>query len=292
MALEYESIVVGSSLEAVIFAFNNNYPVFFTRPERPFRFDYLDPAVDLSCLKIPLEEKTLTTFEGGTPIGVPKEALWERLLFLLSLRGLVPLASFCTSMRWDGNLLTCSSDYNRILNISFDVCYFFGDEGCQKLVEYKKAENNFLVYDWIAFNSGGKHNIDLIQTEDNFVSEIWFYSSDRIDGKTAIKDACTVSCLSEEQLLNFDYSETMARFKAVYEMEHRGMKGLLASYGPNGNPKHYKFKTSIIGRQKVPVHQPEWRETYNVKRVSTDFQELLNELTTASENYRRMIDNL
>ena len=33
-------------------------------------------------------------------------------------------------------------------------------------------------------------------------------------------------------------------------MEKRGMKGLLSSYGPNGKPKHYKFKTSTIARQK------------------------------------------
>ena len=125
MSLKYDAIVVGSSLEAVIFAFNNDYPVFFTRPERPFRFDYLDPIVDLSCLKIPLEEKTLTTFDGEMKVGITKELLWERLLFLLSLRGKVPLSNFCSSMRWDGKNIICSSEYNRILNVSFDVCYFF-----------------------------------------------------------------------------------------------------------------------------------------------------------------------
>jgi len=290
--IEYDTIVVGSSLEAVVFAFNNDYPIFFTRPERPFRFDYLDPAVDLSCLKIPLEEKTLTTFEGGKPIGIAKEALWERLLFLLSLNGAAPLANFCTSMRWDGSLLSCSSEYNRVLNISFNMCYFFGDKGCQKLVDYKKVENNFLVYDWIAFNSGGKHDVDFMQTEDTFVSKIWFYPSDRIDGNTVIKDACAVSLLNEEQILNFDYSETMARFKTVFEMESRGMKGLLASYGPNGNPKHYKFKTSTIVRQKSIAESPQWIETDKIRKPPADLQSMLSGLRAGAEPYRRIIDNL
>jgi len=290
--LEYDAIVVGSSLSAVIFAFNNDYPIFFTRPDRPFRFDYLEEGLDLSCLKIPRAAKTLTTFDGEKKVGVTKELLWERMLFLLSLKGKVPLSNFCSSMRWDGKNIVCASEYKRILNISFDVCYFFGDDGCHKLVDYEKTKNNFVVYDWVAFNRGGKHEIDFIETKDDFVSEVWFYPSDRIDGKTAIKDACAISCLNEDQLLNFDYSETMARFKTVYEMEHRGMKGLFASYGPNGNPKHYKFKTSTIGRQKVVSQPPEWRETSKVKRVSTELEELLSGMIPAAKNYRHIIDNL
>ncbi len=292
MAIEYDTIVIGSSLEAVVFAFNNDYPIFFTRPERPFRFDYLESDIDLSCLKIPACNKSLTTFNGDVQVGTPKEVLWERLLFLLSLRGNAPLANFCTSMRWDGSVLTCSSEYNRVLDISFEVCYFFGDKGCQKLVDYKKSENDYLVYDWIAFNSGGKHDIDFIQTEDPFVSKMWFYSSDRIDGNTAVKDACVVSLLSEDQILSFDYSETMARFKTIFEMEKRGMKGLLASYGPNGNPKHYKFKTSTIRRQKFITSNTQWDETDKVKKPPQDLQVMLSTLKAGIEPYRRIIENL
>ena len=292
VTLEYDTIVVGSSLEAVAYAFNNDLPVFFTRPERPFRFDYLEPTLDLSCLKIESQEKSLKTFGEDKKVGTPKELLWERLLFLLSLRGNAPLSNFCTSMRWDGNLLTCSSDYNRILNISFNVCYFFGDDGCQKFVDYKKSEDNFLVYDWIAFNSGGKHDVDFMETEDSFVSKIWFYPSDRIDGNTAIKDACTISRLSEEQILSFDYSETMARFKTIFEMEKHGMKGLLASYSPNGNPKHYKFKTSTIGRQKVVAERPQWRETDRIKRPPEGLEKILSGLKAGTIPYRNIIENL
>ena len=69
MIHEYENVVIGSSFTAVLYAFVNNYPIFFTRPERPFRFDYLPATMDLSVLKIPpancdLTGKSLTTFEG------------------------------------------------------------------------------------------------------------------------------------------------------------------------------------------------------------------------------------
>jgi hypothetical protein len=290
--LEYDNIVVGSSLAAVLFAFNNQYPILFTEADRPFRFDYLEPTLDLSCLKIPGVAKSLTTFRDEKKVGVTKEILWERLLFLLSLNGHVPLSDLCASMRWDGNTLTCSSDYGRIANIGFEQCYFFGDEGCHKLVEFKETKSDFLVYDWIAFNKGGKHEIDYLKTEDDFVSEIWFYPSDRIDGKTPVKDACAISTLKQKDLLSFDFSETMARFKTIFEMEQRGMKGLFASIGPNGNPKHYKFKTSTIGRQKVKVSDPAWEESAKVKKAPVDLCGLLEQLPETAAKYDLFIKNL
>ena len=90
--IEYDTIVIGSSLSAVLYAFNNKFPIFFAEERRPFRFDYLEPALDLSCLKIPGAAKSLTTFGGEKNIGVTKELLWERLLFLLSLDGNAPLS--------------------------------------------------------------------------------------------------------------------------------------------------------------------------------------------------------
>ena len=65
-----------------------------------------------------------------------------------------------------------------------------------------------------------------------------------------MKDACAVSFVEESQIEEFELSETMARFKMISEMEDRGMKGLFNGYGPNGRPKHYKFKTSTISRNK------------------------------------------
>jgi len=248
--------------------------------------------VDLSCVKVFLEERSLKTFGEQKKIGTPKELLWERLLFLLAMEGLAPLSDYCTSMRWDGNSLTCSNEYSKIANIKFDMCYYFGDSGCHKLVDHKKTKSDLMIYDWIAFNSGGKHEIDYIITGDSFVSEIWFYPSDRIDGKTLVKDACVVSLLSEQQVLDFNYSETMARFKTMFEMEKRGMKGLLSSYGSNGKPKHYKFKTSTIGRERLIIKHQEWNETRNVKRVHTTMDDMLLTLPTRVKNYSTLIENL
>jgi len=268
---EYDDIVLGSSLEAVIFAFNKRYPIFFSELQRPFRFDYFDSGVDLSFLKLPNNfKKTLVTFEGEKVIGICKELLWERLLFLMSLNGDVPTASLCTSIRRDANKISCFNEYSKIAEVNFN-----------RLHDYtkKNRNGNLICYDWIAFNSGGKHDIDFIGTDDNFVRDIWFYPSDRICGNTKVKDACAVSYISKTFIDEFDFSQTMARFKVINEMKCRGMKGLLSSYGPNGKPKHYDFKTSTISRNiGTELVDVSARQILQLKHASLRYQKYLRHL--------------
>ena len=286
--------MIGSCLDAVLFAFNNKYPIFFTKAQRPFRFDYLEAEIDLSFLKANWPSKSLTTFGAQKLIGTPKELLWERLLFLLSLDGKAPLSNLCHTMRYDGDTLVCSNEYSKIFELRFDECFYFGDPLATGLATQKSLDENiYLCYDYIAFNKGGKHEVDYIVTDDNFVSEIWFYGSDRIDGNTPVRDACAVSTLTEQQLLDFDYSETMARFKTIHEMEHRGMKGQFAGgYTTAGNPKYYKFRTTSIGRQTYQQRAESTPSEANVTIPTQGTQSLLNSLSSAIVAYDRFLKYL
>ena len=247
MVFEYDNIVVGSNLSALMFAYINDYPVFFTNPEPPFRFDFLTPECDVIAL--PQDIKVLKTFDDQISVGASKRSLWDRLLFLLSLNGKAPLSNLCHSIRYDGVTMVCSNEYSKILEVSFENCHYFGDNNSVGFVKQKSLDEDiYLCYDHIAFNSGGKHEIDFIHTGDDFVSEIWFYSSDRIDGNTPVRDACAVSKLTESQLRDFDYSETMARFKVLKIMKDNGMRGKQNGYTEKGTPRHYDFRTSSIRR--------------------------------------------
>jgi len=280
-------------LEALMYAFNNNYPVVFAEHRKPFRFDYFEPEVDLSCLKIPGAVKSLTTFEEEKAVGIPKNILWERLLFLLSLDSKAPLSNLCKSIRCGEQSLSCFNEYSKIAEIKFQTCYYFGDEGARGIVSQKTlAEKEYICYDWVAFNRGGKHNIDHIKTNDPFVNEIWFYSSDRIDGNTPVKDACAVSIVTEKQMLDFDYSETMARFKLVHEMESRGMKGKFNGYSPTGRPRYYKFRTSHIYRTKYKERSSSWIEEDGIKTPRVKEEDLLQALPQAALAYDRFLRNL
>ena len=291
MILEYENIVIGSCLRAVLFAFNNNYPIFFSKPHRPFRFSFLAPNIDLGCVKLtrPTPAK-LTTIDDIKVVGLQKELLWERLLFLLNLDGKVPLANLCASMRFDGEHLICSNEYSKIATLNFRNCFYFGDDNCLKLIKQKELANpTYTCYDWVAFNRGGKHKIDYIWVGGDFVKEIWFYSSDRVCGNSPVKDACVVSTLTQDQLADFDYSETMARFKMISEMEKRGMRGRQNGYSTNGNPKHYKFRTTSIRRTKRrdPVEIASKDDRISLPKVSESA--LLADLEASCAAYDRFL---
>ena len=292
--ITYQKIVIGSCLDAMMYAFKNGYPVFFTTPMKPFRFDYMEPSIDLSCLKISTCNKSLTTFDGKKNVGVARELLWERLYFLLSLDGKAPLSSLCNNIRYDGERVVCSNEYSKIMEFAFEECVYFGDRHTLGFVRQKALdEHTYLCYDYIAFNKGGKHEIDYIHTGDDFVSEIWFYPSDRIDGNTPVRDACAISRLTAGQLLDFDYSETMARFKTVHEMEQRGMKGTFAhAYTKAGNPKHYKFRTTSIRRETHKRGDEVFPEFENVKVATPDTQALYQSIPQASLAYDRFLRNL
>ena len=291
MIAEYPNVVLGSSLDAVLFAFNHGYPIFFAEPERPFRFDFLDPHVDLSCLKIPTCNKSLTTFSDPKVIGYPKELLWEKLLFLLAVEGQAPLSNLCGTVRYDGERAVCSNEYSKIMEFTFDECIYFGDNKSSGFVEEKVVdEKKYICYDYIAFNKGGKHEIDHIQTADNFVHEIWFYSSDRIDGNTPVRDACAVSFLEENQLSDFNYSQTMSRFKVLHEMEERGMKGLFSGeYTTAGNPKYYKYRTTSLYRETSECTYAATPTGPNIKIEKSNQEALLQNLPTACMAYDRLL---
>ena len=59
----YDEIVVGSSLRALLFAAERDIPVFFTEPEKPFEFDFLDylfPSHDHKEQVLPKSDLLLT----------------------------------------------------------------------------------------------------------------------------------------------------------------------------------------------------------------------------------------
>tara|TARA_R110000824_G_scaffold264715_1_gene453581 strand:- start:86 stop:994 length:909 start_codon:yes stop_codon:yes gene_type:complete len=283
--IAYDKIVVGSSLTAALFAFNNQYPLLFSRPEYSFRFDCFPPDTDLSFIGIESMTRDLKTFGEPKAIGIPRRILWETLIFALSIDGLCPLSDLCHSMRHIDGHLTCSSEYLKIGEFQFNECIYFGDDRTQGFVtERELASKKYICYDWIAINRGGKIAQDYFNTSDDFVREVWLYSSDRIDGDTGVKDACVVSYLTQEQLADFEYSETMARFKMLHEMEKRGLKGPQNGLTTAGNPKHYKIRATHMRREKKKDYKRDWIPHSHVVIPDVNEEDLLLEFKEKSQS--------
>ncbi len=290
MNREHQQIVVGGSLKAILFAFKKNCPVIFTDPQMPFRFEHLDYNIDLGVLKLDNKKNKLLSTQDYKFVGLEKLLLWERLVFLLSLDSKVPLSNLCKSMRCVDNRIVCFNEYSKIAEFKFDKCYYFDEVNSIDFVTEKNIDSELITcYDWVAFNKGGKHKVDYIETDNSFVNDVWFYSSDRIDGATAIKDACIVSQLRKDQLESFDFSETMARFKLEHEMYARGMKGPSNGYGPNGKLKHYKFRTTSIARSTRRTKRQIKSKASNIEIPQISEQDLLEDLQQSSVGYNRFL---
>ena len=293
MIFEHDKVVVGGSLTALMYAFINNFPILFADPDPPNRFDYLSPDTDLSFLKLENHRREIKTFNESREIGLPKILLWERLSFLMSLKGLMPLSNICHSMRLQDNIIKCSNEYSKIAEFRFNQCLYFGDKATSGFIEKTNLdEETYICYDHIAFNSGGKHEIDYITTNDDFVSQIWFYSSDRIDGNTPVRDACAVSRITREQLLDFDFSQTMAKFKTIQTMKDNGMRGKFNGFTKKGTPRHYDFRTTSIRREtsSTTTHRKTKSDCVEIKKENESG--LLSHLKDNIDTYDRILEGL
>ena len=288
----YEQIVVGSSLRAVLFAALNDFPVFFTKPEKPFEFDYFDPSIDLSSWGLHNELQLLTTPNGEKKTGQNKIALWEHVFFVLGLKGLTPFSDFCSSLRIDDNTLTGYSEYAKLRSVDFGVCHYFDDHATYNLLPSENTPKTYNVYDRFAFIRGGKHHFDLIEDKDHFCNKIWFYPSPRLDGETLIKDACVLSILSDDQIDDFDFSETLVRLTTLQKMKDLGLRGPKNGKQADGSQRYRSFKAQAINRTKFLISPPLWLETDTIKVPQIAEADLVKDLGRIAENNKRILNSI
>ena len=231
---KYDQIVVGGGLNALLYAYFNDCPCIFTSANPPFRFNNFDEAFDFSFLGVRSSSKL---------------ELWERLIALLGLSGLLPMTNKTASITINKNVLKAVTRISRLGRFQFDKLIIFDDEKVSGLPFLKnRIELPAKVIDWFSVRSGMEHHHDGMSTQDNFVNRVYFYPSDRLDGakgKRIRKDLVAISYLEPDQLNNFDYSPTMARFKIIQLMKDAGIRG--ARNGRDTyNPKLYRYYSPKI----------------------------------------------
>lgn len=261
----YEEIVIGSTIEALLYCYYNNVPFIYAKMGIPDRFSYFDCELDLSCLQLDNLSTTLTTFPPSEQTrGIPQSVLWERLYFCLSLAGLNPLSDKTSSIRIEDNRIRAFTHKARSATFIVNKIVVFDETGVSGLTSPRTSlEKRYKVYDWINVRSGLKHKYDLIQDPGVwFVQKIFFYPTDRIDGEQVYKDACAVSYMTEKQLADPDNSDINARFKVRYMMRVAGLRGPKNGYDPK-NPTKQKYRPLRIesSHREIELLNPPVRES-------------------------------
>jgi len=274
--------VIGSSLEALLYCYLNNTPFVYVELERPNRFSYFNPDVDLFVFGL---KNITTSLSAGCSsanklIGISKDILWEKLYFYLTLGGLNPIADKASSINIvDTGELKVFTHKARMAKIKFEKLIVFSDEGIMGLpVPVHFPAKKYKVYDWFDVRRGMRHEYDWIEDNTDFVKEILFYPTDRVDGKQALKDAVSISYLTEAQLSYFDYSDINARFKTLKMMKDAGIRGTRNGRDMNDKTKYkyYAVKIENSRRTKELLTFPVYESTNIIQFNKDSFDDIMD----------------
>ncbi len=254
-------IVIGSSLESVLFASKNNCMLILNKLSPPEIF----------------EAKELDD--------------WNHLVFLLSMAGKIPFSDKVASIRilQDEKKLKVYTTRERVVQLNCNEVFVFDDENVEGLPMPISNNSNpkKMVLDWVSVRAGMTHKYQTIETDDQFVNEIVFYKSPRIDGDHDYKDLVTISYLTDEQIKDHSYSELMVLYKTKDIMKSYGIKGPRNGRDTT-NPEKYKYygiKLESNKRQIKKIHMDSYEDTEFLRFQPQSLQVNVNKYISKLHNY-------
>jgi len=217
----HPQMVVGGCLSTFLYAYYNNIPVLFIKPKPPFIFDEV-------VIRSPEH------FGFKTKAKVPQIYLWEKLMLILSLKGLIFGSNLVRSIRIeDENRLKLTTEFSRLAKVDFENLFVFDAEQIGGIQDPPvRANKPHVVIDWFNMRQGSKHDKIHLSYSDKFINEVWFFRSKRSHYQDR-KDCVVRSYLTEKQITSDNYTETVARIKLrrllkeeidvkFIELEHAG----------------------------------------------------------------------
>ncbi len=276
---QYDTIVIGGNLSAKVYAYYNKCPCIYGSNIAPFRFDLLEQGLSLFETKNKLQA-------------------FEEITFLLGLSGQIPIGDKNCSINIRDNTIKVIVSNSRKILFEFNKLIIFDDTSVFGLPPIKEKKIGQLrVLDWFDVRSGMEHDHDMFKTQDDFIREIFFYPSDRFGNQTSgrvRKDLVAVSYLSDEQVKDFEYSDTMARFKILQMMKDAGIKGARNGRDVN-NPEVYKYyspKIEATQREIIPDVTNYYEEDPRFEFRYDTPEEIASEFNKEPDSYASKLINL
>jgi hypothetical protein len=247
MNYDFGNIVVGSSLEALLYAYYNDYRLLYTRLAKPWFNEHFEPDLDLSHLSIENATKKIISPNGNKLIGMQKRYLWEKIYFSLSLFGNIIVPSELSSIRISESQLKAFTDNARMVKIKYKNIFIFDYHNVYgvKTRQQNKSSDLIEVRDWFSVKSGKKHQYDYIDSDDNFVNKIIFYPTKQVNVTNEYKDAVSISYLKSSQLDDYEYSDVSSRFKTLHMMKESGIRGARNGKDQRDKTKYKYYSVKI-----------------------------------------------
>ena len=243
---EYENVVLGGTLEAVLYSYNMGYKLIMPELKPPDPFDLV----------------------GDTN----KIDIWNEVLFDMSLAGETPLADKVSSVRIEDSELKVVIGNSKLVRIKYKNLYVFDDDRTTGLgVAKEDTQSKYRVLDWFEVKSGMKHDHDLLTDKDSeFVTEVHFYKSSRTAPGKNYKDLVAISFMNKEQLNDTEYSDLYVRFKVLDMMRASGIRG-----GKNMHTFR-PLKIECVKRDIVFMGKSKYKNFENVRFVNAPIESLIS----------------
>ena len=269
----FDKLIVGGSLESMLYAYFNNQKILLLDALYPFTLTTTSYHNAFRFIGYQPDE-TIYTSE-----------MWDRLTFLMSMTGQLVFPNTMKTFREEENKLVVITQHNKRIYFAFD-----------ELVEFDKInEKEVSMYDWFNVRSGNNHKHKIIvDNENEFINRLYFYESTRIGKNSNLRDAVGESRMSAKESQLVDHSEGIARLKAISMMRGAGIRGQSNGTSKDGIRLHYAIKLEHTHREikydyetlhsmeDILLSEPERGDTWNLtKRLFRHKQ-----ITTLQESFR------
>jgi len=275
--IEVDTLVVGSTIESLVYSFLNNIPFVCSQFSHPRIFEYFNSQQDLSLFGLINTPHNRQTNLGSISQGINQHILWEKLFFHLSLAGLFPFPTRAISLRVSGNTLHASTANARMAKFHFNKLVIFDDKELVGVGAPQIIGNKYTVYDWFNVRSGMKHEYDQLEDTTDFVNRVVFYPSSRVDGNHNFKDAVAISYITQELLNSFECSDINARFKTLYMMKGVGIRGARNGRDMKNKARYKYYSVKIENTCREIVDPPKvYESSSNIIFNSDSFGDIIN----------------
>jgi hypothetical protein len=231
-------LITGGSLESLIYAYMTETPIVLTQPYVPFELEEVEYNDIYQILG----------YSNNTPI--TKVQVWDRLVFILSMAGLVMMPNNVRTVRQEGNKIIFSLNDNTRFTIAYE----------RKISFDTHLEKDVTVYDWFDIKSGSKLELkEINDKESNLVNKIIFYDSVRKgNGGKGRKDLVAISKVKTKDILEYENSEGYVRLKTIQMMKDEGLRGRPNGYNKLGKQLFYAINIEHTHREIIKKYKPKY----------------------------------
>lgn len=236
--IEKPSIIIGGSLESLLYAWRTQTPILAKEIGYVFRHDKTYSSYDLSFMNAK----------------DPKE-FQKNLIFALSSTGLMPYASRISNIRQDAEIVDIFTEGNKKIQIK-----------SQNIVKFDAHKEDYNVYDFFDMRAARSHDVTELVDEGNFAYQINFYNSPRTDHSTH-NDLVAASKLTHKELLDPDYGQGICMIKVKRMLKSAGVTGHFA-WERKGKKYYKQIKMEFYKREVSRVLETRYSfdQIYNMKQ--------------------------